>query len=177
MILTALVIVGAVLALIFFLLRGFGAARMPSHPDQLAGQIAPVDLDAFRNLTEPSEETYLRSTLPAGQFRSIQRERLQAAIAYLGGVSHNAATLLQLGQLAKQSSDPQIAEAGRRLTDDALQMRMYSMMAIGKLAVQYVFPNAGLQAGGVIDRYQRLTSAAARLGRMQTPDQGLSRVV
>ena len=172
MIVTVIVIVAAVLALIFFVLRGFGAARMPSRPDELTGQIEPVDLESFRNLTEPSEEEYLRSALPGPQFRAIQRERLRAAIDYLGGVSHNAAILLQLGQFSKQSADPQVAEAGRRLTEDALRIRIYSMMAICKLAVRYAFPDAALQPGGVIDRYQELTSAAVRLGRMREADKG-----
>jgi hypothetical protein len=46
-------------------------------------------------------------------------------------------------------------------------MRIYSMTAIGKLAVRYAFPDAALQPGTVIDRYQQLTSAAIRLGRMR----------
>ncbi len=142
-------------------------ARQPSGLLDLTQWIEPVDLEAFRNLTEPSEEEYLRRSLPAAEFRTLQRERLRAAIDYLGGVSRNATVLLELGQLAKQSADAQIAEAGRRLTEDALRMRIYSMTAIGKLAVRYAFPDAALQPGTVIDRYQQLTSAAIRLGRMR----------
>ena len=170
MILTGIVVAAAVLALIFFVVRGFGAVRDFSGMNELVQQIEQVDLEAFRNLTEPSEEEYLRTTLPATEFRSIQRQRLRAAIDYLGGVSHNAAILLQLGQYSRQSTDPQVAEAGRRLTDDALRMRMYSMMAICKLAVRYAFPDAALEPGGVIDRYQRLTTEAMQLGKMQAPD-------
>lgn len=170
MIITGIVIAAAVLALIFFVVRGFGAARAFPGMNQLVQQIEQMDLEAFRNLTEPSEEEYLRSVLPAEQFRAIQRKRLRAAIDYLGGVSHNASILLQLGQFSKQSADPQVAEAGRRLTDDALRIRIYSLMAICKLAVRYAFPDAALQPGGVIDRYQELTSAAVRLGRMRGDD-------
>ena len=172
MIITGVVIAAAVLALILFVFRGFGAIRGSSGVHELTRQIEPVDLEAFRNLTEPSEEKFLREALPPAQFRTIQRERMRAAIDYLGGVSHNAVILLQLGQLAQRSSDPQVAAAGQRLTDDALRMRVYSMTAICKLAVRYAFPESGLQAGGVIDRYQQLTSAAVRLGRMQEPDKG-----
>jgi hypothetical protein len=178
MIITAIVIAAAVLALIFFVLRGFGAARGLSESDELSQQILPVDLDAFSNLTDPSEEEFLRTALPAREFRIVQRERLRAAIDYLGGVSHNASVLLQLGQVAQQSSQSEIAAAGRRLTDDALRLRVHSMMAVCKLGVRYAFPDAALQAGGVIDRYQQLTSSAARLGRLRTTDKGsLSRAV
>jgi hypothetical protein len=176
MITTGIVIAAALLALILFVFRGFGAIHASSGTKELTLQIEPVDLEAFRNLTEPSEEEYLRASLPSREFRTIQRERLRATIDYLGGVSHNATILLQLGQLSQQNTDPQVAEAGRRLTDDALRMRMYSMMAICKLGVRYAFPDASLQAGGVIDRYQQLTSAATRLGRMQASDkEALSR--
>jgi len=172
MIITGIVIAAAVLALIFFVLRGLGTALTFSNVQELTQRIEPVDLEAFRNLTEPSEEEFLRSALPTAEFRRVQRERLRAAIDYLGGVSHNAVILLQLGQIARQSVEPQVAEAGRRLTDDALRMRLYSLMAICKLTVRYVFPNTELQPGGVIDRYQVLTSAAIRLGRMQEPGKG-----
>jgi hypothetical protein len=177
MIITGFVIAAALLALIFFVLRGFGAARF-SEIAELSAQIEPVDLEAFRNLTDPLEEEFLRKSLTAAEFRAIQRERFRAAIDYMAGVSHNAAILLQLGQVARQSPDERIAEAGRKLTDDALRIRMYAMMATCKLAVRYAVPDAALQPGRVIDRYQQLTSAAVRLGRMQEPDKGiLSRAI
>jgi hypothetical protein len=172
MIITVLIIFVAALALIFFVLRGFGSARTASEVSALTQQIMPVDLEAFRNLTEPSEEEFLRTRLSTRQFRAIQRERLRASIDYLGGVSHNANILLQLGQLARRSPDERIAEAGRRLTDDALRTRLYSMMAVCKLGVRYVFPEAALQPDAVIDRYEQVTEAAVRLGRMQHPDRG-----
>jgi hypothetical protein len=178
MIISGLVAVAGILGLIFFVVRGFGAARRPSSIDQLTQLIQPVDLDAFRNLTDPSEDEFLRGALPPTQYRAIQRERLRASIDYLAGVSHNASVLLQLGQVAKRGPDRQVADAGRRLTDDALRMRMYSMMAICKLGVRYAFPDAALHSGGIVDRYQQLTSAAMRLGRMQEPGKGaLSRAV
>jgi hypothetical protein len=172
MIITVLIIVAAVLSLIFFVLRGLGATRTPSEVSELTRQIVPVDLEAFRNLTDPSEEEFLRSNLSPAQFRAIQRERLRASIDYLGGVSRNAGILLQLGQLARGSPDERIAEAGRRLTDDALRTRLYSMMAIGKLGVRYVFPDAALQPGAVIDRYEQVAEEAVRLGRLQHPERG-----
>ena len=178
MIVTGIVVAAAVLALVLFVFRGFGAIHASSDINELTQQIEPVDLEAFRNLTELSEEQFLREALTAGQFRTIQRQRLRAAMDYLGGVSHNAAILLQLGQLAQGSPERQIAEAGRRLTDDALRLRMYSMMALCKLCVRYAFPDAALESGGVIDRYQQLTTAAMQLGRRQVPGKGtLSRAV
>jgi len=177
MIISGLVAVAGILALIFFVLR-VGAARTPRQLDELSKQIKPVDLEAFRNLTEPAEEEFLRAALPVSQFRVIQRNRLRASLDYLAGVSHNAGILLQLGQIAQRSPDERIAEAGRRLSDDALRMRLNSLMAICKLTARYAFPATGLQAGRVIDRYEQLTSAAVRLGRMQEPEKGtLSRAV
>jgi hypothetical protein len=178
MIITAVIIVAALLALFFFVVRGFGAARRHFGIAQLTQLIEPVDLEAFRNLIDPSEDEFLRTSLLPAQYRAVQRQRLRAAMDYLAGVSHNAGILLQLGQVAQRGLDQQIADAGRKLTDDALRVRVYSMMAICKLGVRYAFPNAALQPGGIVDRYQQLTSAAMRLGRIQEPAKNvLSRAV
>src|SRR5437868_8944394 len=35
-----------------------------------------VDMDAFANLIDPSEQRYLQRNLPAAEFRKLQRERV-----------------------------------------------------------------------------------------------------
>ncbi|MFZ0802262.1 MAG: hypothetical protein WAN70_08850, partial [Terriglobales bacterium] len=51
--------------------------------------IRSVDLRAFRNLTDPEEEEYLRLNLPPADFRRIQRERLRAAVEYIRCAAFN----------------------------------------------------------------------------------------
>jgi hypothetical protein len=169
MMVTLLLILFAGLALIFFVLRGIAATRTGSDEAALTAQMQPVDLEAFRNLADPGEEAFLRNSLSAKEFRTVQRLRLRAAIEYLAAVSHNAAMLVQLGQAARRSPDVQIAEAAQNLVDNALILRLYSALAIGKLCVRFLRPEASLQAAGILDRYQRVTEGALRLGRLQYP--------
>lgn len=148
------------------------SARLRRRDADLSQQIQPVDVEAFRNLTDPAEEQYLREWLPPGDFRRIQRKRLRAAIEYATGVSHNAGVLLSLGQAARRSPDPAIVEAAGNLVNEALRLRFYSVLAIAKLWVRFAFPDAALQPSGIVDRYQHTTQGAVRLGRLQYPDHG-----
>ncbi len=52
-----------------------------------AGQLIPVDLEAFENLTDPEEEQYLRANLSPAEFRGVQRSRIRAAKMYVIALS------------------------------------------------------------------------------------------
>ena len=172
MIIAVLLILFAALALTLFVWKIAGSGGPVLNEEQLQERIRPVDLEAFRNLTDPDEERFLVSNLPRSEFRVIERQRLRAAIDYLGGVSHNAGLLLQLGQAARRSTDGRIAEAGRNLVDEAVRLRLYAVLARGKLCVRFVFPETAWQAGSILDRYQHLTEGAMQLGRLQYPGRG-----
>jgi hypothetical protein len=135
----------------------------------LQGRTTAIDLAAFRNLTSPQEEEYLRQQLPAREFRSIQRERMRAAIAYIQGALQNAAILLRLGEATQRSADPQLAAAGRKLVDTAIRMRLYAFFAVLKLYLNLAFPGLRLSPSAVADRYEMLTDAMARFTRLQHP--------
>ena len=166
------VIVLAAAALLFFVWKAIGRAVAGTGDGDLRQQVKSVDLEAFRNLTDPAEEQFLRERLEPAEFRAIQRERLRTAIEYVGGVSHNAAVLLSLGQTARQNPDPLISEAGRNLVDEALRLRLYSTLTISKLWMRYLFPGTEFQPSGIVDRYQHVTEGAVRLGRLQYPERG-----
>jgi hypothetical protein len=165
-------IVFAAAALLLFVWRTIGRTRARFGHADLSQQVRAVDLEAFRNLTDPAEERYLREHLPAANFREIQRKRLRAAIEYVVGVYHNAGILLSVGQAARQNPDPLIAEAARNLVDEALRLRLSSVHSIARLWVRFVFPDAVFQPSAIVDRYQRITEGAVRLGRLQNPDRG-----
>ena len=171
MTITLLLILFALAALVFFVLRGFGPIRALDQ-NELSKHIREVDLEAFRNLVDPDEEEFLRVNLPPNEFRAIQRQRLRAALDYVAAVSHNAALLLHLGQSARRSADARIAEAGQHLVDNALRLRLYSALAISKLCLRIAFPVAVLQPAGIAERYQQMTEGAAQLGRLQYPRNG-----
>jgi len=148
-------------------MKGYGAA--PLDESNLASRLPSVDLEAFRNLIDPDEEKFLRANLQPGEFRVIQRQRLRAAVDYVTGVSQNAAALLQLGLAARRSPDIRIAEAGRQLVDDAVRLRLTSVLAIGKLYARIVFPGAVIEPSGIVDHYRSMSYQVALLGRLQNP--------
>lgn len=165
-----LLLVVAALAAVGLLLR---AARGPGaavdNLEELPGRTQPVDLAAFRNLIDDSEEEYLRVRLPRREFRRLQRQRMRATLEYVQRVALNAAILLRLGESARTSPDPAIAQAAQELANRALRLRLYALLAEAKLRAGLLLPGARLSSAAVLDRYQRLTEAVARLCRAQRP--------
>jgi len=165
-----LILIGfAGLAFLFFLFWFRGRGVELADEASLGNRLKPLDLEAFRNLIDESEEEFLRANLSPGEYRSLRRMRLRAAVDYVSGVSHNAAVLLQFGQAARRSPDPEVAGAGRRLVDSALELRMYALLATCQLYVRIAVPGSALEPAGLVDNYQRLSDGAALLGRLQNP--------
>src|SRR2546423_10898362 len=128
MILTfALVLLSLMALLLMYAVRGKTSAV--AKLDDLVGRTRPVDIDAFRNLIDPAEEDFLRENLPASEFLAIQKERLYAAMEYVSCAAHNAAVLVRLGEAARLSLDPKIAEAGRPMLGTALRLLLYALLA------------------------------------------------
>ena len=169
MITTIAIVTFAVLVLVtlgWALLRHHGPA-----PDlqTLDTYTRPVDLAAFRNLIDPSEEDYLRGHLPAGKFRSIQRQRMRAALEYVQRTAYNAALLMRVGEAARQSENAEIASAASALVNDALRLRMNAGLAILFLYARIALPGSRISVGRVTDVYESLTAGLLRLTRLQDP--------
>jgi hypothetical protein len=135
----------------------------------LASQIQPIDVAAFRNLIDPGEDAYLRRRLPAGEFRAVRRERLRAMASYVQTARRNAAILVRIGQTASSANDAHTAEAARQLVDSALLLRSNTTLAIVRIYVALAWPHSGLAATPVLESYERLSSSAMLLGRLQNP--------
>lgn len=138
---------------------------------ELEGCTRPVDLEAFRNLTDPREEQYLREQLAPAEFRAVQRERLRAAVGYVRRAAHNASLLLRVGEAARRSSDTEIVKAADELVASALRLRIYALLAVGLLHARILFPQARWDFGQVAGDYQGLRERVARLSRLQLPAQ------
>jgi hypothetical protein len=141
----------------------------------LEGQTRPVDLLAFQNLIAADEESYLRENLSAGDFRHVQRLRMLAALDYVRCTAHNAAVLLRLGEAARTSSDPYIAQAGQELMNSALHLRMIAMFAQIQLYARVLLPTVQLSPNNLVKDYRALTDRVARLCQLESPAQ-VSRV-
>ena len=120
-----------------------------------------ADLDAFLALTDPSEELYLRISLSRRQFRSVRRKRIILARQCLRNVAHNASLFASIGAAARLSADPEIALAGRRLSTEALQVRMNARAAEYYLLLRWMLP------AGTPIRLTKLGTYQRALSRME----------
>ncbi len=166
---TITILLLAVVLLVTLLVLSQRRARGSNALDDLLSETRSVDIEAFRNLVDPREENYLRTRLSTREFRTIQRERMLAATEYVRAASYNSGVLMRLGEATRHHADPEIARAGQELVNSATQLRLYSLLAMGKLWTLICLPGAALSLGTIADRYERVSGLAARVGRMQDP--------
>ena len=174
MIVTIVLLVFAVLALAAIIAAARRLSKRSTNLSYLEGKLRPVDVMAFRNLVDPQEEEFLRRNLPSNVFRSLQRQRIGAAVEYVGNVAYNAALLLRLGEAARASADPEIARAGRELVELALRIRIYALLAVVRFRLRMVLPGLKVSSAAVSNSYENLTGLVNRLGRLQNRSRELA---
>jgi hypothetical protein len=137
----------------YFAARRFLDLRNIEHAGD---SLRSLDIEAFRNLTDPAEEQFLRSELPPLEFKKIKRERAQAALAYVTVLSRASLELTRFGAAAQRSADPTLAALGRDIANSAINLRLQTLKASANLRVATAFP--GLSArplGALLDQYDR----------------------
>ena len=169
MTLAIILVIAAALSLVFTLGITLSRSLQVSKEAGLAGQIQPIDVEAFRNLIDPGEDDYLRRRLPASEFRWVRRQRLLAMAAYVQVAGRNAAVLVLLGQRVLHAGDAQTADAARRLVDNALLLRRNAAFALLRVYIAMAWPTSGLGAAPVLRSYEQLNGSAMLLGRLQNP--------
>lgn len=125
-----------------------------------------LDIEAFRNLIDPSEEAFLRDHLPPRKFREIKRQRAWAAFLYAWGASKAANALAQVGLAAQRSSDPEMAASGVHLAENAYRLRLQTISSSFHLLTGTLLP--GLETRPhphLVDQYHRTNATLFRLGR------------
>jgi hypothetical protein len=131
--------VGAV-ALAVFVYAGRRHQRQLRSIDDFRARWKKVDVEAFANLIDPSEERFLRENLAPGEFRKLHRHRLRVAWEYLGRVGDNAQLMVQAGQIIQRHNSGVEAERARRHVQDAMRLRTLVFMAQCSLATQMALP-------------------------------------
>ncbi len=145
-----------------------GTSRAKGTLEEIGMVTYPVDLAAFRNLVDPAEDEFLRTSLPSAVFRRVQRERLRAAIVYVQRSAANAAVLLRVGE-ALAREDAESAAMGREIANAALRLRVYALMVLAILHARVWFPSLGAPVQEVSTRYEELRERFGRLARTRKP--------
>ncbi|MBZ5685656.1 MAG: hypothetical protein LAP86_11535 [Acidobacteriia bacterium] len=169
MTLALVLVIAAAFALVTILGITVSMRLQLSPGSALVQKIEPIDIEAFRNLVNPTENEYLRRRLSAAEFRTVQRERLRAAAAYIGVAGRNAAVLVAIGQAALSASNGATVEAARQLVDNALLLRRNATVALLRIYVELAWPHSPLAAATVLHAYEQLSGRAMLLGRLQNP--------
>jgi hypothetical protein len=169
MTLAIIIVIAALLSLVLILWIAASRSLQVSDGGELAGQIQPLDLEAFRNLLNPADDEYLRQRLPGAEFRVVRRARLRAVAAYLQVAGKNASVLVRIGEAALAAGDSRTEEAARRLVNEALLLRTNSTLALAKVYIAVAFPVVGAVGEPVVDGYAHLNGSAMLLGRLQNP--------
>lgn len=167
--LAIVIVISAALALVIILSFAVTRSLQAKGNTGTAVAIRPIDIEAFRNLIDPEEDSYLRRRLPPAQFRVVRRARLRAMAAYVHVAQSNAGVLVRVGEAGLASGDPQIAAAAHQLVNDALLLRRNTTVALARIYVALAWPNSSFAAVRVVERYERLSGAAMLLGRLQNP--------
>jgi hypothetical protein len=172
MIITLILVVAAALSLLFMLWVAKGRSSAIRRVDDLSRHLRIVDIQAFRILVDPAETQYLWSKLPRSEFRKIQRQRLRAAVRYISCAAQNAAVLIPIGEAARRSPEPSVAEAGEKLVNTAIHLRIFAFQAMLKLYFGLILPGARVSSGDLAESYERMTSIVFLLVRLQRPASG-----
>lgn len=132
-------------------------------------RVRPVDLKAFRTVTDRDDELFLRERLPYASFRRLKRQRIGVAWRYLNRIANNAAAVMRLGEVARMSPDTEVAQTAAQVLDLAGQIRLQCLLAYAKLSVEFAVPSLQLTPAVLAPQYQTLRENVVRLGRLQSP--------
>lgn len=164
-ILFAIIIV--VLLLLWSAVRG---RRMQvATPEAAEVAIVPVDLDAFRNLSDASQDTYLREHLSPAEYRRVARARFLAVAEYLWKVAHNSRVMLSLAHSGRLSEQSEVEKQSAEMASAAFSLRVFCLLALAQAYAGYVFPGTAVSVGRVADGYDRLTAKLWAMRHTWTP--------
>jgi hypothetical protein len=128
-----------------------------------------LDIEAFRNLVDSAEETFLSNNLSPKKFREIKRQRAWAALTYAREAGKAAAALASIGQAAQRSCDPTIAASGVQLAENAFRLRLQTLRASLYLLTDILLPDLQSRAlPPVADQYERAADILSRLSRISS---------
>ena len=135
-----------------------------------------LDIEAFRNLVDSSEEAFLRDNLAPKKFREIKRQRAWAAFLYAWEAGRAATALAKVGQAAQRSLDPEIAASGVQVTENAFRLRLQTVRVSLRLLTEVLLPGLSNRSlPSLADQYERTAETLFRLGRFPSGVHGMAR--
>jgi hypothetical protein len=138
-----------------------------SRNKQARQNIRPIDMKAFRTLTDRSDEIFLRRRLPRTEFSRLKRKRIRVTALYVKRMANNAAVVMRMGEMARTSANPDVVQLAAQISETASQIRLQCIIAFAKLSVEFAVPSLQLNPATLEPSYQTLRENIARLARLQ----------
>ncbi len=169
---TLLFVVAAIIFLSIFVVLTFRRRRNLPDIEPTIETVQSLDIEAFRNLMDPREEAFLRANLPSAKFRTVQRERARAGLAYVRELSKAGLQFARIGDVAQRDPNPEVAAWGRQLANSAIELRISALRASVYMTLAFVFPGLRLRSSHpLFEKYDRATHLLTpdALQRVQVP--------
>lgn len=170
MTLSVLIAVTGVLTGLAVVLLVRGQHHRSADLDALRSRLRPIDILAFRNLTDDREEQFLRRRLPPAEFRSVHRERMLAATEYVRCAARNAGILMRLAETAKSDPDATVAAAALKLQETAFMVRLHAYRALPRFYLRMALPGLETVPQSLVETCDRLSRQAVILECLRTPE-------
>ena len=139
--------------------------------DEIVAFLQPVNVEAFAEAMDLSQDAYLRHSYSPTEFQKLQRKRMRVAAEYLRRMSHNAALLQRVGYGQLRSSNPLVAAQAQELIDAGVHVRLYAFLGltalffrrISGLGLKKISDVQKMMSSSLIPAYQSLRSKAQEL--------------
>jgi hypothetical protein len=129
--------------------------------------IRPIDMKAFRAITNRDDEIFLRRRLLHSEFSRLKRRRIRVTMLYVKRMANNAAVVMRMGEMARTSANPDVAQLAAQISETASQIRLQCIVAFAKLSIEFAVPSLQLNPAMLEPSYQALRDNIARLGQLQ----------
>lgn len=167
-VLIVLVLAIAAGVVIVKLLRG--SLEHPSNLAHLVECLEPVNPACFRHLASETDDIYLKTNLPAREYRRLRRLRLKAIHAYYSSALQNASVLISYAELLSRSNKTELAEFGQHLSPVVLHLRLALLGGLPGILVCYFLPLDIPQWRRVTELYEQIGHHLGTFCETHAPD-------
>lgn len=149
----ALIFAASLLLLGFAVYAAWKQRRQLKSLEDFQAQWQPIDVEAFANLLDPSEERFLQEKLSSSEFRKIRRRRLLVIWEYVGRISANTRLMVQAGQIIQHHNSGMEAIRARHHVQDAMRLRHLVFAAQLSLVVKFALPGMETPLQTMLQKY------------------------